>query len=101
MIDSENLNLAWRKVKANKGAAGVDGLGTEQTATLLRSNRQGIEAELLAGTYKPKPVRRVEIPKAGGGTRKLAVPTVQDRWIQQVLLQVIGPLFEASFSAHS
>lgn len=101
MIDSENLNLAWRKVKANKGAAGVDGLGIEQTATLLRSNRQRIEAELLAGTYKPRPVRRVEIPKASGGTRKLGVPTVQDRWIQQALLQVISPLFEAGFSEHS
>lgn len=101
MIDSENLNLAWRKVKANKGAAGVDGLGIEQTATHLRSNRQRIEAELLVGTYKPRPVRRVEIPKASGGTRKLGVPTVQDRWIQQALLQVIGPLFEAGFSAHS
>jgi RNA-directed DNA polymerase len=75
MIDSENLNLAWKKVRANKGAAGVDGLGIEATMKLLRENRQRIEAELLAGTYVPKPVRRVEIPKASGGTRKLGVPT--------------------------
>jgi RNA-directed DNA polymerase len=101
MIDSENLNLAWRKVKANKGAAGVDGLGIEQTATHLRSNRQRIETELLAGTYKPQSVRRVEIPKASGDNRLLGVPTVTDRWIQQALLQVISPLFEAGFSAHS
>ena len=101
MIDSENLNLAWEKVRANKGAAGVDGQGIEATMELLRENRQRIETELLAGTYRPKPVRRVEIPKASGGTRKLGVPTVQDRWIQQALLQVIGPLFEAGFSEHS
>ena len=100
MIDSENLNLAWEKVRANKGAAGVDGQGIEATMELLRENRQRIETELLAGTYRPKPVRRVEIPKASGGTRKLGVPTVQDRWIQQALLQVIGPLFEAGFSEH-
>jgi RNA-directed DNA polymerase len=101
MIDSENLNLAWKKVRANKGAAGVDGLGIEATMKLLRENRQRIEAELLAGTYVPKPVRRVEIPKANGGTRKLGVPTIMDRWIQQAVLQVIGPLFEACFSGHS
>jgi len=101
MIDSENLNLAWKKVRANKGAAGVDGLGIEATMKLLRENRQRIEAELLAGTYVPKPVRRVEIPKASGGTRKLGVPTIMDRWIQQAVLQVIGPRFEACFSGHS
>lgn len=101
MIDSENLNLAWKKVAANRGSAGVDGLGIEATMKLLSEERQRIEAELLAGTYRPKPVRRVEIPKASGGTRKLGVPTVMDRWIQQALLQVIAPLFEACFSEHS
>ena len=101
MIDSENLNLAWKKVAANKGAAGVDGLSIEATKELLRRERQRIEAELLAGTYSPMPVRRAEIPKANGGTRKLGVPTVVDRWIQQALLQVIAPLFEAGFSEHS
>ena len=101
MIDSENLNLAWRKVSQNKGAAGVDGLDIEATAKVLREDRQRIEAQLLTGTYVPSPVRRVEIPKASGGTRKLGVPTVTDRWIQQAILQVIGPLFEAGFSAHS
>lgn len=101
MIDSENLNLAWKKVAANRGSAGVDGLGIEATMKLLREERQRLETELLAGTYNPLPVRRVEIPKASGGTRKLGVPTVMDRWIQQALLQVIAPLFEAVFSEHS
>jgi RNA-directed DNA polymerase len=101
MIDSENLNLAWRKVRQNKGAAGVDGLDIEATLKVLREDRQRIEAQLLAGNYVPSPVRRVEIPKASGGTRKLGVPTVTDRWIQQAMLQVIGPLFEACFSEHS
>ena len=80
MIHSENLNLAWKKVARNKGAAGGDGLDLEATMKALRTNRQRIEAELLAGTYVPQPVRRVEIPKASGGTRVLGVPTVQDRW---------------------
>lgn len=101
MIDSENLNLAWRKVRANKGAAGVDGLDIEATWHVLRKERQRIEMQLLAGTYVPSPVRRVEIEKASGGTRKLGVPTVTDRWIQQAILQVIGPRFEAGFSEHS
>jgi RNA-directed DNA polymerase len=101
VIDSENLNLAWKKVSGNKGAAGVDGLDIKATREVLRQNRQRIEAELRAGTYKPQPVRRVEIPKASGGVRLLGVPTVQDRWIQQAVLQVISPLFEASFSEHS
>lgn len=90
MIDTGNLNLAWRKVKANKGAAGVDGLGIEETLAVLRTNRHRIETQLLAGEYKPQPVRRVEIEKAGGGIRKLGVPTVTDRWIQQALLQVLA-----------
>lgn len=101
VIDSENLNLAWKKVSRNKGAAGVDGLDIEATREVLRQNRQRIETELLTGTYKPQPVRRVEIPKASGGVRLLGVPTVQDRWIQQAVLQVISPLFETSFSEHS
>lgn len=101
MIDRENLNLAWRKVRQNKGAAGVDGLDIEATQEMLREHRQRIETQLLAGNYVPSPVRRVEIPKASGGTRKLGVPTVVDRWIQQAILQVVSPLFEASFSEHS
>lgn len=101
MIDTGNLNLAWRKVKANKGAAGVDGLDIEETAAKLRTNRRQIETQLLAGNYTPLPVRRVEIEKASGGTRKLGAPTVTDRWIQQAMLQVLTPLFETGFSERS
>jgi len=101
MIARENLNLAWKKVRRNKGAAGVDGLDIEATMTLIRENWPQIETQLLAGNYVPAPVRRVEIEKAGGGTRKLGVPTVQDRFIQQAMHQVLSPLFEPHFSEHS
>lgn len=101
MIARENLNLAWKKVRANKGAAGVDGLDIETTQGRLHAHWLGIEARLQAGTYRPDVVRCVEIPKAGGGTRKLGVPTVPDRFIQQALLQVLAPLIGPRFAAHS
>ena len=101
MIENGNMNAAWRQVKGNKGAAGVDGLDIEQSAERIRREWDKIKAQLLAGTYRPQPARRVEIPKANGGTRKLGVPTVQDRLIQQAALQVLTPLFEPSFSSHS
>lgn len=101
MIVRENLNLAWKKVRANKGAAGVDGLDIEATEERLRDDWPRIEAALLAGTYRPSPVRRVEIAKASGGTRKLGVPTVTDRFVQQALRQVLAALFEPHFSGHS
>jgi RNA-directed DNA polymerase len=101
MIESDNINAAWKQVRGNKGAAGVDGLDIEQSAERIRREWDGIKTQLLAGTYRPEPVRRVEIPKASGGTRKLGVPTVQDRLIQQAALQVLSPLFEPGFSSHS
>jgi RNA-directed DNA polymerase len=101
MIENGNMNAAWRQVKGNKGAAGVDGLDIEQSAERIRREWDKIKAQLLAGTYRPQPARRVEIPKANGGSRKLGVPTVQDRLIQQAALQVLTPLFEPSFSSHS
>lgn len=101
MIARENLNLAWKKVRRNKGAAGVDGLDIEATTTLIRENWSQLETQLLAGNYVPAPVRRVEIEKASGGTRKLGVPTVLDRFIQQAMHQVLSPLFEPHFSEHS
>jgi retron-type reverse transcriptase len=101
MIERGNLIAAWRRVRSNQGAEGVDGLGLAGTEALLRCEWEEIKARLLEGAYRPRPVRRVEIPKASGGTRKLGVPTVLDRFIQQAALQVLGPLFEPGFSEHS
>ena len=81
-----NLQQAWKRVKANKGAAGVDGLEIDQTARLLVTEWPKIRDQLLRGTYRPSPVRRVTIPKPDGGERELGIPTVTDRLIQQALL---------------
>jgi RNA-directed DNA polymerase len=97
----ENLQRAWKRVRANKGAAGVDGLDIDQTAAHLRTAWPVIREELLSGTYRPMPVRRVAIPKPGGGERELGIPTVTDRLIQQALLQVLQPILDPSFSEHS
>ncbi len=97
----ENLQRAWSRVKANKGAAGVDGLDIEQTAALLRTAWPDIREQVLAGTYRPQPVRRVTIPKPDGGERELGIPTVTDRLIQQALLQVLQPQLDPTFSEHS
>jgi len=96
-----NLQQAWKRVKANKGAAGIDGLDIDQTADQLRRTWPIIRAQLLSGTYRPKPVRRVTIPKPGGGERELGIPTVTDRLIQQALLQALQPILDPSFSEHS
>ena len=100
-LTRENLNTAWKRIKANKGAAGVDGLDIEQTAELLRTRWSGIRQALLAGTYRPQPVRRVMIPKPDGSQRELGIPTVLDRLIQQAVLQVLQPLIDPTFSEHS
>lgn len=97
----ENVVLAWKRVKANAGSAGVDGLTVSQTAKHLKAHWPRLKEELLAGSYRPQPVRRVQIPKAGGGMRELGIPTVTDRLIQQALLQVLQPLIDPSFSEHS
>lgn len=96
-----NLQRAWKRVKANKGAAGVDGLSIEQTAERLLTEWAGIRAQLLSGLYRPSPVRRVMIAKADGSQRELGIPTVTDRLIQQALLQVLQPLLDPGFSEHS
>jgi len=97
----ENLKRAWKRVKANKGAAGVDGLDIEQTAEHLLTQWAAIREQLLSGVYRPSPVRRVVIPKPDGGERELGIPTVTDRLIQQALLQVLQPLLDPTFSEHS
>jgi len=101
VLARENLQRAWKRVKANKGAAGVDGLDIDQTAEHLRTAWPIIRDQLLSGTYRPRPVRRVTIPKPDGGERELGIPTVTDRLIQQALLQVLQPILDPTFSRHS
>jgi RNA-directed DNA polymerase len=100
-LTRQNLRQAWKRVKANKGAAGVDGLDIDQTARLLATAWPTLRDQLLRGRYRPSPVRRVTIPKADGGERELGIPTVTDRLIQQALLQVLQPMLDPSFSEHS
>lgn len=97
----ENMQRAWTRVKANKGTAGVDGLDITQTAEHLRWRWPELKQQLLEGTYRPPPVRRVGIPKPDGSERELGIPTVTDRLIQQALLQVLQPLTDPTFSEHS
>ena len=97
----ENLKRAWKRVKANKGAAGVDGLDIDQTVRHLVTEWPAIREGLLSGTYRPSPVRRVTIPKPDGGERELGIPTVTDRLIQQALLQVLQPILDPTFSEYS
>jgi RNA-directed DNA polymerase len=100
-LTRQNLQAAWKRVKANKGAAGVDGLDIEQTARMLQTRWPQIRQDLLAGQYRPQSVRRVMIPKPDGSQRELGIPTVVDRLIQQALLQVLQPLIDPTFSEHS
>ena len=100
-LTRENLQQAFKRVRANKGAAGVDGLDIDQTARQLVTTWPAIREQLLRGTYRPSPVRRVTIPKPDGGRRELGIPTVTDRLIQQALLQVLQPILDPTFSEHS
>ncbi|XHO06733.1 hypothetical protein ACEQUB_03659 [Ralstonia syzygii] len=88
-------------MRANKGAPGVDGLDIDQTARHLVAAWSAIREQLLSGTYRPSPVRRVAIPKPDGGERELGIPTVTDRLIQQALRQVLQPILDPTFSEHS
>ena len=97
----ENLRRALGAVKRNRGAAGIDGMTTDQLESHFRRHGEKIRAKLLAGRWTPSPVRRVEIPKPHGGQRLLGIPTVMDRLLQQALLQVLTPIFEPMFSESS
>jgi RNA-directed DNA polymerase len=101
VLERENLVIALRRVERNGGAAGVDGMGVEQLRLFLRTHWPSIRTQLLTGQYQPQPVRRVEIPKASGGKRKLGIPTVLDRFIQQGLLQVLQGQWDRTFSEAS
>lgn len=97
----EHLQRAFKRVRANKGAAGVDGLDIDQTAKQLATTWPVIREQLLQGRYRPSPVRRVTIPKPDGGERELGIPTVTDRLIQQALRQVLQPILDPTFREHS
>ena len=101
MLTRENLRQAWKRVKANQGAAGIDGLDIEQTRRYLQSAWPEIRRQLQQGQYRPQPVRRVTIAKPDGGQRELGIPTVLDRLIQQAVLQILQPLIDPGFSDHS
>ena len=101
ILSSENLNAAYLQVVRNKGAAGVDGMEYTELQKHLSENGENIKEQLRTRKYKPQPVRRVEIPKSDGGVRKLGVPTVTDRFIQQAIAQALTPIFEEQFHNHS
>jgi RNA-directed DNA polymerase len=101
VCERENLVRAWQRVRGNKGAPGVDGMTIDDAKSYLREHWPDIRSQLLAGAYRPQPVKRVEIPKPDGGVRKLGVPCVVDRLIQQALLQVLQKRWDPTFSEHS
>jgi RNA-directed DNA polymerase len=100
-LERGNMLRALQAVEANRGAAGVDGMKVGQLRSYLREHWAEIKEQLLKGTYEPRPVRRVDIPKSGGGTRMLGIPTVLDRLIQQAIHQTLSPLWDEAFSPHS
>ncbi|GMS49765.1 group II intron reverse transcriptase/maturase [Enterococcus gallinarum] len=101
ILSRNNLNQAYLQVVRNKGAAGVDGMTYDQLLPYLKENREELLRQLRSGSYKPSPVRRVEIPKPNGNKRKLGIPTVIDRMLQQAINQVLQPIFETEFSDNS
>jgi RNA-directed DNA polymerase len=101
VVERDNLKAALQRVKRNKGSPGVDGMAVDELPAWLVANWLALREQLLAGTYQPAPVREQEIPKSGGGVRKLGIPTVLDRFIQQAILQVLQPMFDPTFSQHS
>jgi len=101
ILDRNNMNLAYKRVKSNKGSHGVDGMTVDELLQFLKQNGGQVRQSILEGTYRPKPVRRVEIPKPDGGVRLLGIPTVLDRVIQQAIAQILSPIFEREFSDNS
>ena len=113
ILSRDNMNLAYKRVKANKGAGGIDDVEVDELYSYIKENWKSIEdsyikenwksieEQIRQRTYKPQPVRRVEIPKPNGGKRKLGIPTVMDRVIQQAIVQVISPICEPYFSDRS
>lgn len=100
-LEAHNMRRAWKAVKVNAGAAGVDGRDIEHTRTHLKAHWEDIARKLRAGQYRPGAIREVPIPKANGGTRTLGIPNVQDRLIQQAILQILTPVFDPGMSEHS
>ena len=101
ILSAENLHQAWKRVRVNKGAPGIDRMAIDAFPDWAKENWPGVKCALFAGTYQPAPVRRVEIPKPNGGIRLLGIPTVRDRLIQQAIAQCLMPLFDPDFSTHS
>ena len=101
IVNRSNLNLAYKRVKANKGAPGIDGMTVNEMSAFIAEHKERLLESLLSGTYQPQPVREVDIPKPGGGSRQLGIPTVIDRLVQQAILQVLQPIFETQFSNNS
>jgi group II intron reverse transcriptase/maturase len=101
ILARDNLNRAYKQVKRNKGAGGIDGMQVDELLPFLKENQKELVQSLRDGKYRPKPVRRVEIPKENGKTRKLGIPTVVDRLIQQAICQVLTPIYEKQFSDNS
>lgn len=98
VLSNQNLNLAYKRVKSNGGAGGIDGMQMEELLPYLRQHGDELKESIQKGKYRPSPVRRVEIPKDNGKTRKLGIPTLVDRVIQQAITQVLSPIYEPQFS---
>ena len=101
ITDIRNVQKAFKQVTANKGAGGIDGMQTDELRDYLNTHWQTLREAILEGNYKPQPVRKIEIPKPGGGTRMLGIPTVTDRLLQQAIAQWLSPKYEEEFSDYS
>jgi RNA-directed DNA polymerase len=101
IVSNHNLNEAFKRVKANKGSHGIDGMKVDELLHYLKENGETLKRSILDGKYRPNPVRRVEIPKENGKKRNLGIPTVVDRVVQQAIAQVLTPIYEKQFSENS